>query len=284
MDLPAGPSGWDSALYEGSSPYYARGRLPYPPELAATLREALSLDGTGRLLDVGCGPGSVALLLAPLFGNVVGVDPDPGMIAAAKAEAARRGVTNARWMQAPAEALPADLGSFRVATLAQSFHWMEREKVASIVRAMLEPCGSWVHVDATTHEGVAGAHDLGWPSPPRAEIKDLIRAYLGTTRRAGRTTLAEGTPAGEAAVMLGAGFSGPLSVTVAGQAYERSEDEIVASVFSLSSAAPQLFGERLREFETELRRLLQRSSPEGRFAERARDIELVIWTAPPYSS
>src|ERR1700719_4219688 len=101
--------------------------------MAAVLREELSLDGTARLIDVGCGPGSVALLMAPLFAEVVGVDPDPGMIAAAMTEASRRGVTNGRWMEMPAEALPADLGSFRVATFPQSFHWMNREKVASIV-------------------------------------------------------------------------------------------------------------------------------------------------------
>jgi hypothetical protein len=39
-----------------------------------------------------------------------------------------------------------------------------------------------------------------------------------------------------------------------------------------------LFGERLGEFEAELRELLRRTSPEGRFCERAREIELVLWT------
>jgi SAM-dependent methyltransferase len=238
----------------------------------------LSLDGTGRLIDVGCGPGSVALLLAPLFAEVVGVDPDPGMIAESVTEAARRGVANARWVEMPAEALPDDLGSFRVATFAQSFHWMDREKVASIVRGMLEPGGSWVHINATTHQGAEGADDLPLPSPPREEIGDLIRRYLGPTRRAGERTLADGTPSGEEAVMVAAGFSGPRRVTVDGQIHERSEDEVVASVFSLSSAAPHLFAAQVHDFETELRGLLRRASPEGRFAERTREIEVVIWT------
>jgi hypothetical protein len=60
----------------------------------------------------------------------------------------------------------------------------------------------------------------------------------------------------------------------------RTEDEIVASVFSLSSAAPHLFADRLDEFEEELRRLLRQASPGGTFAEKARYIELVIWTRP----
>jgi hypothetical protein len=106
----------------------------------------------------------------------------------------------------------------------------------------------------------------------------LIHEYLGPTRRAGATTLAEGTPAGEETVMVAAGFSGPRRVTVAGRIYERSEEEVVASVFSLSWAAPHLFADKIGNFERELRHLLRRASPNRRFAERAREIELVIWT------
>ena len=262
--------GWDPRLYEGSAPYYARGRLPYPSAIAAVLRDELRLDGRGRLLDVGAGPGSLTLLLAPLFEEVVGVDPDPGMIAEAAREAALRGVGNARWVLLLAEALPRDLGLFRVATFAQSFHWMDRQTVAMAVRSMLEPGGSWVHVSATTHEGIENADDLPLPSPPRAEIAELVDKYLGSTRRPSMS--------GEDDVLLAAGFASPRRVSVPGQVHERSEDEVVASVFSLSWAAPHLFGDRLATFETELRELLRRTSPDGRFAEHARDVELVIWT------
>jgi SAM-dependent methyltransferase len=271
---------WDPMLYEGSARYYARGRLPYPPEMAGVMRDVLALDGTGRLIDVGCGPGSVALLLAPYFGEVVGVDPDAGMIEEAKAAAGMLAVPNARWAQITAESLPGGLGRFRVATFAQSFHWMDRELVASIVREMLEPGGSWVHIDATTHQGVKAARDLPWPSPPRAAIEALICSYLGATRRAGRTTLPQGTPSGENEIMLAAGFAGPERVSVAGHVYERAEDEIVASVFSLSSAAPHLFGESLDAFEVDLRSLLRKTAPRGTFAEQARAVELVIWLRP----
>jgi len=55
---------WDETLYAGSAPHYVTGRMPYPPSLADAIRDELGLDGTGRLLDVGCGPGSLTLLLA----------------------------------------------------------------------------------------------------------------------------------------------------------------------------------------------------------------------------
>ena len=101
---------WDETLYAGSAAYYARGRLPYPAELAEALRDELALDGTGRLLDVGCGPGSLSLLLAPLFAEVVGVDADAGMVAEAGRQAQRRGSGNASWVQLQAEDLPVPWG------------------------------------------------------------------------------------------------------------------------------------------------------------------------------
>jgi hypothetical protein len=75
-----------------------------------------------------------------------------------------------------------------------------------------------------------------------------------------------------------AGFQGPARTEVGGgEIWDRTEDEVVASVFSLSSAAPHLFGDRLRAFEHELRGILRAASPGGHFSERAREIALEIW-------
>ena len=65
--MPTGGWSWDPTLHAGSAPFYSVGRVPFPPELADRLGEALGDDGSGRLLDVGCGPGSLTLLLAPRF-------------------------------------------------------------------------------------------------------------------------------------------------------------------------------------------------------------------------
>jgi len=59
--------------------------------------------------------------------------------------------------------------------------------------------------------------------------------------------------------------------------HERTEDQVVASVFSLSSAAPHLLGARLGDFERDLRDLLRLTSPDGRFSERLEDISADIW-------
>ncbi len=261
---------WDETLYAGSAPHYAAGRMPYPPRLADVLRDELGLDGTGRLLDVGCGPGSLTGLLAPLFAEAVGIDADAGMIA----EARRRVGDGVRWLRLRAEELPAGLGTFRVATFAQSFHWMDQPLVARRVRGMLTRDGAFVHVAATTDRGAPGTEPLGRPRPPWDRIAGLIAEYLGPVRRAGRGHLPAGTRSGEEDVMRAAGWTGPRTVTVTrGEIVTRTPDEIVAAVLSHSGSAPHLFGDRLRSFEDDLRRL----RGDGPFAERLRDVGVVIW-------
>jgi SAM-dependent methyltransferase len=269
---------WDETLYAESAPHYVAGRLPYPRELGERIAAEAGLSGEERALDVGCGPGSLTLLLAPYVEHVVGIDPDIGMIEQAAAAARRAGVGNVSWRLLRGEDLPADLGSMELVTFAQSFHWMERLRVAAIVREMLSPTGSCVHVHATTHRGDSSVDALPRPRPPYEQINELVRSYLGPARRAGRSSLPHGTPGDEDDVFREAGFVGPSRFEVPrGQVIERSIDEVVAATFSLSSSTPHLFGARRAEFEAELRALLTTASDEGRFCERIRDVAFDIW-------
>ncbi|WP_042423733.1 class I SAM-dependent methyltransferase [Streptacidiphilus anmyonensis] len=288
---------WDETLFAGAAAYYRRGRLPYAPGLAQALGRALDLDGRGRLLDVGCGPGTLALDLAQLFAEVVGVDPDPGMLVEAERAAADTGLgERATWIRARAEDLPGDLGVFDVVTFGQSFHWMDQERVAATVLGLLRPGGAFVHVadlktedqktaDQKTADPKTETRDAeGLPHPPvpYAAVDDLVRHHLGPVRRAGQGTLPHGTPGGEAEVLARAGFGGPERLVVAGgQTLERSDDDVVAWVFSLSSSAPHLFGESRDAFEADLRALLTRASPSGRFSERQPGTEVRVWRKEP---
>lgn len=272
---------WDATLFRGSARYYERGRLPYPPGLAAALAATLGLDGRGRLLDVGCGPGTVALRVAHHFAEVVGLDPDVDMLAEAERRAAELGIGNARWVCARAEELPAGLGTFRVATFAASFHWMDRDRVAAAILTMLEPGGAFVQVSAPQENLPEPDQPLPHPFPPRTAIAALVRRYLGPVRRAGQGVLLHGTPGDEAAVLRRVGFGEPEIVVIPGRAqFERSIDDLVALVFSNSSSTPHLFGPRMAEFEGELRALLSETSPSGQFLELTGDTELRVWRKP----
>lgn len=274
---------WDETLYSGSAPYYVRGRLPYAPGLVDRLACVLGLDGHGRLIDIGCGPGVLTLMLTHFFDEAVGVDPDAGMLEIAGRRAVDAGVKNVRWERTRGEELPASLGIFRAATFAQSFHWMDRPAVAAIVFDMLDPGGALVHVS-----DIKGALDaipddpqLPHPQPPNAAIRELVRQYLGSARRAGQGVLRHGTPDDEADVLSRTGFEGPLRMQVrAGRALVRSADDVVAWVFSLSGSAPHLFGDHVGAFEAELRWLLDHTSASGLFSEQPPDTEVFIWRKP----
>ncbi|MEU5913294.1 class I SAM-dependent methyltransferase [Micromonospora sp. NPDC047527] len=269
---------WDETLYAGSASHYSVGRMPYPPSLVEAVGKELDLDGTGRLLDVGCGPGSLTLLFAPRFEAAVGVDADRGMIDEARRRAAEAGATTVEWRHLRAESLPADLGTFRVVTFAQSFHWMDRPLVARRVRDMLAPDGAWVHVHANTHQGVTGDDLLPHPRPPWQQIDELVASYLGPVRRAGQGWLPAGTPGGEDEIMRQAGFTDPTRIEVdPAMVVERSVDEVMSAVFSLSSSAPHLFGEQFPAFEADLRHLLMTAARDGLFAERRREVAVSIW-------
>ncbi|HUP87368.1 MAG TPA: class I SAM-dependent methyltransferase [Acidimicrobiales bacterium] len=237
---------WDPTLFEGTAPHYLRGRLPYAPGIADVIADQLALDGSGRLLDVGCGPGIVASLLADRFEEVVGVDPDPGMIA----EAERLALSNARWVQLRAEDLEgASLDTFRAVCFGASFHWMDRPRVAAIVRDLLDPGGAVVQVST-------------WNVVPLPEAVEGLRVrYLGPDRRAGGS-IRNTSPDGEDAVFQAAGFAPMVEIAVPdGREVVRSVDDVVANVLSMSGTAPHLFGDRLDDFVAELRSALRQHAP-----------------------
>jgi SAM-dependent methyltransferase len=276
---------WDESLFAGAAGYYEQGRLPYAPGLARVFAASLGLDGRGRLLDVGCGPGTVTLRLAPLFEAAVGLDPDPEMLACASRAAAAQGIGNVTWVRQRAEALPAGLGSFHAVTFAASFHWMDRPRVASAVAAMLDPGGAAVQVDAPGYRygdpaAETGRPSLPFPPPPGDALDQLRRRYLGSDRRAGQG-IRNTSPSGEDQVFREAGFRPAQTVTVPDQRImERTIDDVVAEVFSTSSTAPHLFGDRREDFETDVREILAQASVSGRFSVRLPNNILRIWRLP----
>ena len=95
--------------YATAAAHYLRGRPPYSAQLVDVVRAAMDLDGTGTLIDVGCGPGMLAVQLAPLFDTVIGIDPEPAMLAEARRHAAAHFV-EVDWIEARAE----DLGALQL--------------------------------------------------------------------------------------------------------------------------------------------------------------------------
>jgi SAM-dependent methyltransferase len=271
---------YDPTIYLGSAAHYRCGRPAYSPGLEAFLAQEAGLDGHGRLLDAGCGPGVLTVRLAHLFAQAVGLDPDAGMLAEGRRAAGEHGVTNIRWVQGLAEDLPAAApGPYRLVTFGLSFHWTNEQQVAETVYDMLEPGGALALI-AHTVTGRPRPPGPGVPAIPHDEIKALVEKYLGSTRRAGQGTAPERTHRFED-VLARSRFGAPQQFFVPGiPDLLRDSESVLSGYFSLSSAAPHLFGDRLDDFAGEVRALLARRSPGGIFWDWPGDTEVVMARRP----
>jgi SAM-dependent methyltransferase len=264
---------YDPSFYDGAAVHYRSGRPPYSPQLEALLAEELGLDGGGRLLDVGCGPGSLTVRLAHLFEDAVGLDPDPAMIIEGRRAAEERGLANITWIQARAEELPAVApGPYRLVTFGQSFYWTDEVPVAEAVYDMVEPGGALILVGHQA-EGRAVPPGPGPPRIPHNEIRELVRKYLGSTRRAGQSTAPVQALSLEDA-LASSRFGAPRVIFAPGiPDHVQNIEGVLSNYFSMSYAAPHLFGDRVEEFADEVRELLRERSPEGVFWDWPGDTE-----------
>jgi ubiquinone/menaquinone biosynthesis C-methylase UbiE len=280
------PSAFDPQAFEGTAEYYAVGRPPYSAQLADTVARELSLDGTGQLLDVGCGPGVLVLALAQLFDQVTALDPEPGMLQAGRRRCQQAGVDNVRWVQGVAEDIAAlNLGSWRAVTFGQSFHRVRRLEVAETVYDQLVPGGSLVLISHQVDDGRLRPANPGYPEVPHAAVRKLIIDYLGDSTRRYLATWNEGQPARFEDTLSQTRFGGSHTIYAPGRPdLIRDIDTVVANYFSLSYAAPRRFGSRRADFETDLRHLLQEHSPGGLFWDWPGDTELVMATMRLLSS
>jgi SAM-dependent methyltransferase len=268
---------YDPSFYEGAAVHYRYGRPAYSPRLEALLAEELGLDGSGRLLDAGCGPGILTVRLAHLFESAVGLDPDPAMIAEGRRAARERDIANITWIQARAENLPAVApGPYRLVTFGQSFYWTDEVPVAETVYDMLEPGGALVIVGHHAKGRAVPPNNPGPPRIPHDEIEQLVRKYLGPARRAGQSTPPVQALSIEDA-LAGTRFGAPRVIFAPGiPDLIRDIESVVSGYFSMSFAAPHLFGDRADEFADELRELLRQRSPEGVFWDWPGDTEVML--------
>jgi SAM-dependent methyltransferase len=271
---------YDSTIYLGSAPHYRHGRPAYSPELEALLTRETGLDGTGRLLDVGCGPGVLTVRLAHLFEEAVGLDPDPGILAEGRRAAEEKHVTNIRWVQGLAEDLPGLApGPYRLVTFGQSFHWTDERQVAETVYDMLEPGGALALVVHTV-AGRPRPPNPGVPAIPHEEIEALLGKYLGPARRAGQGTAPQRTHRFED-VLARTRFGVPRQFFAPGVPdLLRDSESVLSGYLSMSSSAPHLFGDRLDDFAAEVRALLASRSAEGIFWDWPGDTEVVMARKP----
>ncbi len=250
------------SVFTGTAAFYARYRPPYPQELIKHLVAHYGLDGSGRMLDLGCGPGTLTFPLAPHMRSIVAIDVEPSMIEEAQKiqqsfdDLRQR---NIQWRVMSAEGISHDLGSFRLVTCGSSFHWMSRDLVLKRIRDLLEPDGGVALVG-----GISAWQD--GPEDWHQVVTDVLRRYLGDRRRVGNFW-GEPTERFEQALERN-GWTVELARDYP-RALEWDVESVLGHLWSTSFANRLLFGDKADEFESELRAELLQLNPGGVFKETA---------------
>jgi SAM-dependent methyltransferase len=215
-------------MFKGAAPYYARYRPGYPPELLVRLAAAAGLDGTGRLLDLGCGTGHVAVPLSRYVQEVVAVDVEPEMLAELPA--------GIEAVQGRAEDVDESWGAFRLATIGRALHWMDRP----VVMERLARITPQVALLGDSHED-----------------SEALTAVLGIARELFGDRPAIREPGVRYAQALAESpFSDVIEIRVE---VERTwtVDELIGFAYSTSYALPARVGDRREEFERVMRERLK---------------------------
>ena len=246
---------YDLTIYEGTAWYYSRFRPKYPPSLVSLIRENFRLDGTGRLLDLGCGPGPVAIALAHLFDEVVAMDPDDAMRAEGERIARERGITNIEWRFGGSKDLSPELGQFRLVTMGNSFHWMDRARTLDAL------------YDLVTDGGGIAVVGEGAPIPPppmtvwRAAINTVIKRYLGNRLLPWENP---GPPPEQLheAYIARSRFTDLVSYQESFDV-EWTVDSMIGNLYSMSFCSRRVLGNRVDAFERDIRAAILAAEPSG---------------------
>ena len=237
--------------FDSTVPFYARYREPYPVSFFRELSGRAGLHGYDRLIDIGCGPGSLAIGFAPYVKSCVGVDVETEMLEAARVEAARAGV-HVDLIQARIEDLPSDIGRFQAVTIGRALHWFDREDAIAVLERIVEAKG-WIAICGTRAHSAASQgwegkfHDIrrAWSSDPdETRYRINLEDWFGGSR-----------------------FRRVEDVEVT-ETHQVTIQDLIGRALSLSTTSPEVLGERRPSFEVAMKEALEPLSVEGVFEER----------------
>lgn len=147
--------------------FAARFTRPLRRHVVDEAAEHLALDGSGLVIDIGCGPGDLVVDLAQRLpdARVVGVDPSPDMLRHARATAGASSVGDrVSFVDGGAERLPFADGSVDIAVSTLSaHHWPDASAAFAELARVLRP------------GGIARIHDIRFAAYGPGEIDDLGR-------------------------------------------------------------------------------------------------------------
>jgi SAM-dependent methyltransferase len=254
----------DMGRFATTASLYAQFRPPYSPEFFRTVAQKLEFGARHRLLDLGTGPGLIALGFAPHVGEVVGVDVEPAMLEAAREAAARAG-RDLVLIESPAERLPAEVGPFEVVTIGRALHWMDRDLIGPLLERLVARGG--VVLICAARAATDGRNDWletynqarrDWSGmPDRTRYRqDLAAVLAGTRFRIGETIAVE-------------------------TSHELSVRDLAYRMLTFSGSSPAVLGDKVDAMLQDVEQRLSRFSRDGLLKEVVIGEADVVSAAPP---
>lgn len=244
--------------FRTTAAYYARYRLGYPPELIARVAREGGLAPGDPVMDLGCGPGLLAIPFAVAGTRVTAIDPEPEMLAEAR-RAAVAAKVSVDFRQASSFDLPADLGPFKLVAMGRSFHWMDRAETLRVLDRL------------TLSDGALALFEDDHPATAEnrwLRVLNEVGKRYGSDGSAHRAATRQADYRTHVSYLFDSVFSHIVRVGIVIRRMITADD-IVGRAFSLSVLSKEVLGERAQAFEAELRGELATLAPEGRFTEIA---------------
>ena len=253
-------------LFGSAVAYYARYRSGYPQGLADALAARTGLDGTQRVLDIGCGSGQLTIPLARHARTVVAIDPVPGMLAYGQQAARAAGTGNITWLEGNSGQIAALAGpGADLAVFAASFHWTDRPAVLAALDGVLAPGG----MVAVINDVLADSEQPDW-----AVAIDHVRdRYLGARQRTGSTVIDD-----NADVLAGSAFSAVDTLTWS-WSRQLTVEQVTGLQLTYSFSTPALLGDSAPAFCRDVRAAVLGLHPAGVVTEPFR-VEVLIAARP----
>ena len=234
-----------ASRFQSTVPFYSRYRLAYPPRLIEWVIALTGLAPGDPVLDLGTGPGFLAVPFAAAGMRVTAADPEPTMLAAAGEAARAAGVTLTLW-QGGSDDLTFGMGPYRLVTMGRSFHWMDRAATLECLDSLVTPDGA-IALFGDEHPKTA---ENGWTDV----LHDVANRYgrkdepVITERKSGDYRTHE-------SYLLASRFNVLEAISVVIRR-PITIDEIVGRAFSMSTCSPEKLGPRIGAFEADLRAAL----------------------------
>ena len=243
--------------------FYVAARLDYPRRLIENVARWLGLTAGDRVLDLGCGPGFLAIAFAELGCEVLGMDPDIAMLAAARKLAVERGVT-CEYREGSSYDLSPALGRLKLVTMGRSFHWMDRLATLAALDGMIDKGGAVAlftdhHPRCRQNRWLAALEEVRRKFETAEEFRQLQR-----TGEVDRNEIP----------LLASAFSRLESMSVT-ELRHLTIDGAIERALSYSGCAPHRLGDRRPAFEAELRAVLTPFAPDGQLVELVEFISLM---------